>query len=87
MNQFFFEKILVLEGEVGGAILADPFPTLLSEEFVRKLGRRSRNPDRGAVSSGAGLKMSALAPLIEQTSNPLWAEQLRELTDFLRKLD
>ena len=64
-NQFFFEKLLLTEGETGpgrpevaGAILKEPWSTLLAADFQAQMAQAAADPDRDLV--GRGLKMSAL---------------------------
>jgi site-specific DNA recombinase len=62
-NQFFFDKLLISEDEqagatVAGAILREPWATLLAEDFRAALGQDTTNPGRDLV--GQGSKMSAL---------------------------
>jgi site-specific DNA recombinase len=64
-NQFFFEKLLVTDDEPGtaqvvGAILCDPWATMLTEEFQSQMAHNTKNPDRDL--DGRGSKMSALVP-------------------------
>jgi hypothetical protein len=37
MNQFFFERLLIVEGHVEGAVLQEPFGTLVREDLLEKL--------------------------------------------------
>ncbi len=57
-NQFFFDKLLVKEDKVVGAIHAEPFSTLLAEEFIKCMRRNAANP--GRVSLGRGSRMTVL---------------------------
>ncbi len=64
-NQFFFEKLLIAEdreegAEVAGAIMQEPWATLVSEDFHTAMARSTTNPghDHWARSS----KMSSLVP-------------------------
>ncbi|MGI8767290.1 MAG: recombinase family protein, partial [Gemmatimonadaceae bacterium] len=59
-NQFFFAKLLVRDGEVAGAILNEPWATLLAEDFQRQMARNAANPGRDLL--GQGSNMSALVP-------------------------
>lgn len=60
-NQALFEKLLVGEGgRIKGAILAEPWATLLREEFIEEMRQNTENPTR--VFSGSGLKEDLLVP-------------------------
>ena len=58
-NQFFFEKLLISEPGVTGAVLQEPWTTIESECFQRQMARSAKNPNRG--SSGQSLRMMTLA--------------------------
>jgi hypothetical protein len=60
MNQFFFQKLLIADGTVAGAVLAEPWSTLLAEEFIELMRHREENPE--AIFLGPSSKMSALVP-------------------------
>ena len=59
-NQFMFEKLLIREREVAGAVYREPWATLRNEKLIVGLRRNARNPGRRSV--GQGSKMIALAP-------------------------
>jgi site-specific DNA recombinase len=60
-NQFLFEKLLIREREVAGAVYREPWATLRNEKLIAGLRRNARNPGRRSV--GQGSKMIALARL------------------------
>jgi site-specific DNA recombinase len=62
-NQFFFEQLLIdLEEEatVAGAVLREPWATLLAEDFQAQMAANTANLGRDL--DGRGSKMSALVP-------------------------
>jgi len=59
-NQFFFEKLLISERTVAGAVLREPWATIQSEQFQRQMARSRTNPGRG--SSGRSFRMMTLVP-------------------------
>lgn len=59
-NQFIFEKLLILDGEVVNAILKEPWTTLYAGEFVEQMRMNVANAKAARV--GPGLKMSYLVP-------------------------
>jgi site-specific DNA recombinase len=58
-NQFFFERVLVVDGEISGAIYRAPWATMLDQGFIKQMRKNTANP--GRRSCGRGLKMIALA--------------------------
>jgi hypothetical protein len=61
MNQFFFKKPLIEDESVAGAVLDEPWLTLVAEEFIEEIRQQEKAPQ--AVSLGPSSKMSALVPL------------------------
>ena len=64
-NQFFFDKLLLDTDDtahVTGAILREPWATLLAEDFQAQMAHNTTNPDRDLV--GRGSKMMTLVPPI-----------------------
>jgi len=64
-NQFFFEKLLIAEepeegAEVAGAMLREPWATLVSEDFQTSMDPSAENPGQDRFTRGS--KMSALVP-------------------------
>ena len=63
-NQFFFEMLLISVEEdmpvVAGAILREPWSTLLTEGFQAQMGGNTTNLDQDL--SGRGSKMMTLVP-------------------------
>lgn len=59
-NQALFEKLLVHDETVAGAILREPWATLVTTEFIEQMASNTKNPDR--LSSGRGVKTGSLVP-------------------------
>jgi site-specific DNA recombinase len=59
-NQTLFEKLLVQDDAVAGAILREPWATLVTTEFVEQMRSNTKNP--GRLSSGRGVKTGSLVP-------------------------
>jgi len=62
-NQFFFEKLLIAEepedgAQVAGAVLQEPWATLVSEDFHAAMARSATSPGHDHWARGS--KMSAL---------------------------
>lgn len=65
-NQFFFDKLLVAEdteqgAQVAGAVLQEPWATIVSEDFQAAMAHSAKNPGQDHFVGGS--KMSALARL------------------------
>src|SRR5450759_5756691 len=59
-NQCFFEKLLISDGEVVGAVLREPWATLVAEDVQAHMARNTTNPDHD--SFGRGSDMMSLVP-------------------------
>ena len=60
MNQFMFEKLLISNGEVAGAIYKEPWATVLTEDFIKRAKRSAAGED-GAFS-GVSSNIEHLVP-------------------------
>lgn len=60
MNQFMFEKLLISNGEVAGAIYKEPWSTVLTADFIERAERSAEGQD-GAFS-GVSSKIEHLVP-------------------------
>lgn len=59
-NQFFFTKLLVSNYEIAGAVLKEPWASLLAEDLLEELAKEEEI-DRDPVFVGPGSKMTKLA--------------------------
>ena len=59
-NQCFFERLLISDGEVVGAVLREPWATLVAEDFQARMARNTTNPDHDLF--GRGSDMMTLVP-------------------------
>lgn len=60
LNQFMFERLLISDGGVVGAIYKEPWASVLTEDFAKR-AKRSAAGDDGAFP-GASSKIEYLVP-------------------------
>src|ERR1022692_3012473 len=56
LNQCFFIQLIIDGGDVVGAVLREPWATLLAEDFRARMIHNTTNPDRDFPGQGSSMK-------------------------------